>query len=332
MLSPHYPHRVTSIVIRTLVLGLSGFCLAASGLEAARAAAPEPLGLPALPHAASADRIALGARLFFDRALSGDGSMACSSCHLPEQAFTRNGLATPIGRDGRPLRRNAPTLLNVGYRQRLFHDGRENDLARQPFSPLLAANEMGNRTLSDVLQRLAAVPGYLQAFTEAFDEGLTAENLGQALADYQRTLRSAASPFDRWYYGGDANAMSDDAKAGFFVFSAAGCGDCHRFAHDSAQFTDDGLHRTGITGPDRGLEEITGNPDDRYRFRTPTLRNVALTAPYMHNGSLATLMDVVAFYNTGGGLFDGTPALQPLDLSKEDQRALVEFLRALTGD
>ena len=334
MLSPRCQHRVSIILIRPLLKILIGLGFAAGGFEVAHAAAPAspPLGLPAFTHTPDQGRVALGARLFFDPVLSSDGSMACSTCHRPEQAFTQNGIATPIGSDGLPLRRNAPTLLNVGYRQRLFHDGRESDLARQPFSPLLAANEMGNRALSDVIQRLAAAPDYVQAFNAAFEEGLSAANLGRALADYQRTLRSAASPFDRWYYGGDTQAMSADAKAGFFVFSASGCGDCHRFTHGSAQFTDDGLHRTGVTGPDRGLEEITGNPEDRYRFRTPTLRNVALTAPYMHDGSLATLMDVVTFYNAGGGRLNGQPTLQPLDLSNEDLHVLVVFLRSLTGD
>ena len=339
MLSPHCQPRVTAIFNRsTLFRGIAlaastSLCLALGGLEAGAAAAPDsaPLGLPALEELASDDRIALGARLFFDPLLSVDGSMACSSCHLPDQAFTQNSVKTPMGRDGLPLSRNAPTLLNVAHRQRLFHDGRESDLARQAFSPLTAENEMGNRDLADVITRLAALPHYRRAFSSAFGDGLNEKNLGLALADYQRSLLSANAPFDRWYYGGDADAMSDTAKAGFFVFSAVGCGDCHRFGHEFAHFTDDELHRTGIVGADTGLEAVTGKPADRFRFRTPTLRNVALTPPYMHDGSLATLPDVVTFYNTGGGTIDGNPALAPLGLSGEDQQALVAFLESLNG-
>ncbi len=293
---------------------------------------PALLGLPPLAHPPAGDRVALGARLFFDPLLSADGSMACSSCHLPEQAFTVNGAATAIGLDGRPLRRNAPTLLNVAFRQRLFHDGRESDLARQAFGPLLAANEMGNPSTAAVLGRLAAAPYYREAFAAAFNEGLTEATLGRALADFQRSLIAADSAFDRWYYGGEREALSEQARAGFFTFSAAGCGDCHSFGHRFAHFTDDALHRTGVTGPDVGFAEVSGEPQDRHRFRTPTLRNVALTAPYFHDGRLPTLMAVIDFYAAGGGSDpDGNPVMAPVELADADKQALVAFLESLTG-
>ena len=286
-------------------------------------------------------------------------------CHVPEQAFAQNELATPVGLEGRFVRRNAPSLYNVAYRQRLFHDGRESQLTEQIFSPLLADNEMGNRSRAEVLERIAAMPGYAAEFERLFPNGLSEASLGTALAAYQRALLSANSPFDRWYYGGDSTALSDQAKAGFFQFVEAGCNGCHTFDNEQAQFTDDGMHRTGVefasrvreaeppaelqvapgvvvpltvsvaspSREDLGLEEVTGKPEDRFRYRTPSLRNVALTAPYMHDGSLATLADVVAFYGTGSGNDpDRDALLKPLRLSAMERQALVAFLESLTGD
>ena len=177
-------------------------------------------------------------------------------------------------------------------------------------------------------------------------------------------MLSADSPFDRWFYGGDSLAPSETARRGFFVFVESGCNGCHTFGNEHAHFTDDGLHRTGVEFASRqreasppaelqiapgvivplavnvpaparndlGLEELTGRPADRFRYRTPTLRNVALTAPYMHDGSLATLEDVVAFYDTGSGDDpDRDPRLQPLGLSQDERQMLVAFLESLTG-
>ena len=285
-------------------------------------------------------------------------------CHVPEQAFTQNELKTPVGIEGRFVRRNAPALFNVAYRQRLFHDGRETSLTEQIFSPLLAANEMGNPTRQAVLARIAELPEYAVEFDRLFADGLDEASLGQALAAYQSALLSADSPFDRWFYGGNPGAMEEDAKAGFFLFVQAGCNGCHTFSSQHAEFTDDQLHRTGVehasrareaTPPsevqvapgviipltaslpapprnDYGLEEVTGNPADRFRYRTPTLRNVALTAPYMHDGSLASLADVVAFYDAGAGTDpDRDGSLQPLGLTQIEQQALIAFLQSLTG-
>lgn len=349
MLSPRRQHRVTAIGHQNLFLIgkfhirrhsalLLTACLVLSATVDATGA---PLGLPAAADPPAEARVALGARLFFDPLLSIDGSRACSTCHLPEQAFTQNVIATPMGLDGKPLRRNAPTLLNVGYRQRLFHDGRERELDRQAFAPLLAENEMGNPDLASLLTRLATSADYPQAFAAAFADGISAANLGRALADYQRTLLSADSAFDRWYYGGESDAMSSQAKAGFFVFSGSGCGDCHQFGHRFAHFTDDALHRTGLTGADTGLAEVSGKANDRFRFRTPTLRDVARTAPYMHDGRFASLMDVINFYDRGGGPSaadeesaagkESETALTPLGLSEGDKQSLIAFLASLTG-
>jgi cytochrome c peroxidase len=333
-------------------------------LDLAALARNPPLGLPSLkdpPEAAEIDR---GRRLFFDRRLSANETLSCAMCHVPEQAFTQNELATPVGIEGRFVRRNAPALYNVAYRRHLFHDGRESSLSEQIFSPLTAANEMGNPDRQAVLERIAALPGYAGEFDALFTDGLTEGNLGQVLAAYQRALLSADAPFDRWFYGGDADAMTAVAREGFFVFTASGCAGCHAFSNAHAHFTDDAFHRTGVevasrarearpqealqiapgvivplavTIPppdrrDRGREEVTGVPADRYRYRTPSLRNVALTAPYMHDGSLRTLDDVIDFYSEGVREDpDRDPRLEPLALDTRGKLALLAFLESLTG-
>jgi cytochrome c peroxidase len=261
--------------------------------------------------------------------------------------------------------RNAPSLYNVAYRRVLFLDGRETRLAEQIWAPLLAANEMGNSSREQVLAKLTRIDGYPQAFASVFADGLTASNLGAALAAYQTALLSANSAFDRWYYGGEMAALGSSAKRGFALFIEHGCADCHQFDRRGAQFTDDTFHNTGvglasqhlqqrqpntlqlapgvfvalntpIDLPDRadfGRAEVTGNADDRWRFRTPSLRNVALTGPYMHDGSINSLESVIAFYNNGGSS-DPTAdqRVQPLGLNTVEQQALVNFLRALTSD
>jgi cytochrome c peroxidase len=334
-----------------------------------------PLGLPEVPipadNPATAAKIALGRKLFYDRRLSHNGTLSCAMCHVPEQGFTSQELATAVGIEGRSVRRNAPTLYNVAYAERLFHDAREDRLEQQIWNPLLAFNEMGNPAIGVVLDRIRAAPDYEGLFESAFPErGLTMETLGMALASYERTLISANSPFDRWHFGKEPLAMGAAAVRGFRLFTGkAGCVSCHTIAQDHALFTDRRLHNTGIgyvrsmgvdapprrvqvapgtfididpatsaalTGAqtnDLGRYEVTGDPADRWKYRTPTLRNVALTAPYMHDGSLRTLDEVVDFYNRGGvsnPLLD--PLIRPLGLSETERADLIAFLRALTGD
>ena len=334
---------------------------------------PLGLGRPDIPtdNPITKAKLELGRQLFFDRRLSHNNTFSCAMCHIPEQGFTSHELATAVGVEGRTARRNAPTLYNVAYAEALFHDAREFTLEQQIWSPLLARNEMANPSPGYLLQKLSRIEQYRRGFAQVFPEqGLGMETLGQALASYQRALLSANSPFDRWRYGGEANAMSARAMAGFGLFvGKGGCAACHTIGEESAMFTDNQLHNTGIgyratmhrppqyqqvqiapgvkikinndsvtdaTAPrpgDLGLYEITNDPDDRWKYRTPTLRNVALTAPYMHDGSLADLTEVVEFYNRGGvanPLRD--PLIKPLGLSATETQALVAFLRALTGD
>ena len=327
-------------------------------------AANPPLGLPALPDPPLAPRIALGRTLFFERRLSANNTLSCGMCHVPEQAFTQNELATPVGIEGAFVKRNAPALFNVGYRPVLFHDGRETELESQVWAPLLAANEMGNASREAVLQRLQDIDFYRKAFAAEFSDGLTELNLGAALAAYQRALLSADSPFDRWFYGGDTHAVGPAVKRGFELFRNKDCGSCHVLDHSAAHFTDDDFHNTGVSARsaairaqplaelqiapgvripidtdlsvahpgDDGRAEVTGDPTELRKFRTPSLRNVALTAPYMHDGSLLTLASVVDFYNKGGGIDAAKDALmQPLGMTSSEELDLVTFLESLTG-
>lgn len=332
-----------------------------------------PLGLPPLSIPAdnplTQEKIALGRKLFFDRRLSLNDTQSCAMCHIPEQGFAHNELATAVGFEGRTVRRNAPSLYNVGYLNRLFHDGRETRLETQVWQPLTAANEMANPSVGAVIEKLRHIPDYQGLFEQAFGRGPGMETIGMALASYQRTLNAADSPFDRWYYGGDATAVTETVKHGFTLFTGkAGCSGCHTVGEQAALFTDNKLHNTGIgwqvamskepptrrvqlapgvfvevatalinttsepPPSDLGLYEITQNPADRWRYKTPSLRNVALTAPYMHNGSFSTLEDVIDYYDGGGHqheLLD--PLLRPLELTADEKNALVAFLRALTG-
>lgn len=334
---------------------------------------PQP-GLPPMlvpaDNPLTRERIELGRKLFYDRRLSLNSTMSCAMCHIPEQGFTNNELATPIGFEGRTVRRNAPTLLNVGYKQRLFHDGRETRLEQQVWQPLLARNEMANPSIAAVVETLRRLPDYQGLFEDAFDgrdPGM--ETVGAALAAYQRTLVAGASDFDRWYYAGEADALGPEARRGFELFTGkAGCAGCHAVGEQHALFTDQQWHNTGIgwyrsmrpraesrrvqVAPgvfldvpgetiasvaeakpsDLGLYELTRDPADRWRYLTPTLRNVALTAPYMHDGSLGTLEQVIDYYNRGGHaheLLD--PRVRPLNLDETEQAALVAFLESLTG-
>jgi cytochrome c peroxidase len=343
-------------------------------LFAQGAPADPTLGLPSAPEfrddPTAGPRAELGRRLFMDRRLSRNGTMSCGMCHVPEQGFTTNEMATAIGIEGRSLRRNAPTVLNVAFQQSLFHDGRETSLERQIWSPLLAPDEMGNASRADVVTRVNAVADYSTAFQVVFPgTGVTEDTIAAALASYERTLIAGNSRFDRWFFAGESSALTAEEGSGLELFRGkAGCAACHHFSRRDALFTDDRFHNTGVGWAhanaagrtlsvplgggetaevsaaemaalfggdlrDEGRFEVTGQPRDRWAYKTPSLRNVALTAPYMHDGSLATLRDVIAFYDRGGIDNPGKdPLLQPLHLSSEEKQALEAFLNALTGE
>jgi len=333
-----------------------------------------PLGLPLIPippdNPLTQQKAELGRLLFFDRRLSHNDTFSCAMCHVPEQGFTSNELATAVGIEGRTVRRNSPTIYNVAYLGRLFHDGRESSLEQQIWGPLLARNEMGNPSVGQVLEKIRSVPEYARRFEQAFDgRPPSMETVGMALASYERLLVSANSRFDQWYYAKNAGALSADEEAGFDLFTGkAGCSACHLVGPEWSVFTDNRLHNTGVgyrrsmskppavsrvqiapgehvmvarevlqeasepVPGDLGLYEITGRPEDRWKYRTPGLRNVALTAPYMHDGSIPTLDQVVRFYD-GGGVENPLrdPLIRPLGLGDGERNQLVAFLRALTG-
>lgn len=296
-----------------------------------------PLGLsPSLPVPAdnplTGARGTLGRRLFFDTRLSRDGRLACASCHQPQHAFA-DQRPVAIGVGGRAGRRNAPSLLNRAYSRVLFWDGRMTSLEEQALAPLTSAAELGS-TVEGIVTRLAADPSYVASFQRAFGDGpITGGRVAQALASFERTLLSGDSPVDRYETGGRPDALTPAAARGRDLFRGkARCQVCH----DGALFTDGRFHNTGVswgrTPSDFGRFEVTGLDADRGAFRTPSLRDVARTAPYMHDGSFPTLSDVVAFYTRGGNrnpYLDGL--LKPLALTPREQRELVAFLEALTG-
>lgn len=333
-----------------------------------------PLGLPPVPvpqsNPITREKIQLGRKLFYDRRLSLNQTLSCAMCHIPEQGFTNNELATAVGIEGRSGRRNAPSLYNVAYLKSLFHDGREQNLEQQVWGPLLDRREMGNPSFAAVLEKIKVLPDYQGLFEKAFGRGPTMETLGMALATYERTLVSGNSPFDRWYYGGATQALSEAAKRGFALFRGkANCVACHTVGERNALFTDNRHHNTGtgarrsltdaprthkvILAPgvivdvdeavihpveeppagDLGRYEVTENPQHRWQYATPSLRNVALTAPYMHDGSMESLEEIVEFYNDGGFPNETLdPLIRPLGLSEREMADLVAFLRSLTGD
>lgn len=311
----------------------------ADRLALARVARP-PLGLP--PLSASADKpptaakIRLGRKLFLDERLSASGNLSCAACHRPDQGFSSNETPTAVGNHGKILRRNSPSLFNIAFAAPFFHDGRQPELDLQPLETLVDPDELAFPSLEAAVTRLESIPEYDSLFEEAFAGPPSAERIGQALGSYLRTLLSANSPFDRWYFGGQTDAVTPAAKRGFFLFfGGAGCVECHRITQEAALFTDHDFHDTGVAraGGDPGRYEVTQDPAHRRQFKTPILRNVALTGPYMHNGSLATLGEVVDFYNQGGFSQEGAdPRIQPLGLSEEEKSDLVGFLECLTGD
>ncbi len=333
-----------------------------------------PLGLTTVPapldNLPTSEKIQLGRKLFYDRRLSLNNTVSCAMCHIPEQGFSSNEMATSVGIEGRTVKRNAPTLYNVAYAQWLFHDGRENTLEQQVWGPLLASNEMANPSVGAVIAKITNSADYDGLFEKAFNRGPGMETIGMAIASYERTLNSANSPFDHWYYGENAKAINDKAERGFHLFRGkAGCVNCHHIRKNDALFMDNRLHNTGVgyreamlkepskhlvqVAPgvffeidaaavnsvserkpnDLGRYEVTQKPEDRWSYKTPSLRNIALTAPYMHNGSFLTLKQVVEFYNQGGVVNENLdPLIKPLTLTAMEVGDLVAFLNTLTGD
>src|SRR5262245_36922028 len=289
-----------------------------------------PLGLgprPATDNPLTPGRVALGRSLFFDPILSADRSVACATCHRPDHGFASPD-ARPRGVVGREVNRRAPTLFNRAYGTAFFWDGRAATLEEQALQPIANPNEMAS-SVDEAVRRLKADKGYARKFAAAFEDGVTAANLGRAIASFERVLLRGDSPIDRFRQKGDRTAPTAAELHGLWLYESKG--QCWR-CHSGSNFTDESYHNTGVTWgkDDLGRFAVTKKDADRGKYKTPTLRAVKLTAPYMHDGSVKTLEEVVEFYNRGAGPNPHLdPAIRPLNLSKEEMADLVAFLKAL---
>ena len=312
--------------------------------------------------------VALGEKLFFDGRLSGDGTVACATCHDPARAFT-DGRPLSVGIHGRVGQRNAPTVLNALYNKTQFWDGRVNTLEQQAALPITNPFEMGSASIGDAVSKIASDTSYQTQFMQAFGRGVNEQDMLRAIATYERTLVSFDSPFDH-FIAGDANAIGDSAKRGWELFNTkARCNRCHALTdnqRDVTVFTDNDFHNIGIgilrhhVGPlvqqaerdlalghlqDVDAAAITGEmsvlgrflvtkkQSDIASFKTPDLRNVLVTGPYFHDGSMETLWDVVDHYNKGNEIADPwlDEDIQPLALTEPEIDDVVEFLASLTS-
>jgi cytochrome c peroxidase len=300
-------------------------CQLGAAEAVATSAAPLPAGLPPVPNPAdnppTAEKIHLGQQLYFDPRLSSDRTVSCASCHDPAKGFS-NGAAVATGVGGQKGGRSAPTVVNSAYSALQFWDGRAATLEQQALGPIQNPIEM-NLPIDEAVARLNAITGYRTQFQQVFGTDATPDGIAKAIAAYERTVLSGNAPYDR-FKAGDTGALSESATRGYkLFFGKARCSACHV----GANLSDSSFHNLGTTTTDVGREAISGLAGDRGAFKTPTLREIARTAPYMHNGSLATLADVVAYYNKGGNpgeLVD--EEIFPLNLSATEQADLVQFL------
>jgi len=338
---------------RTVLIGIAVvFCYMTAVAEELKplSVVPVPTENPQTPA-----KVELGKKLFFDRRLSGDGTMSCATCHNPERAYT-DGMEISLSYPTTRNWRNAPTLVNVGLFQSLFHDGRVTSLEEQALFPVMSAFEM-NLNLDYLEEKIRVVPPYALAFREAFGGEVTRERIAMALAAFERSLVSVNAPLDR-YLGGDKSALSADAQKGYALFvGKAKCVSCHNGAllsdgkYYALKVPENPEHQADprITATRRFVAKVYRYPEymtlnedpgrylitkekiDWKAFRTPTLREIAKTAPYMHNGIYNSLSEVIDFFDGGGGL--GNRVLKPLGLRAEEKRDIESFLReALSGE
>jgi len=273
-------------------------------------------------------RVELGKALFFDPRLSDNNQMSCATCHNPSFSWT-DGLPVSIGRNDKKMTRSTPTILNAGYLRKLFWDGRARSLEEQAVGPIKSAVEM-NQDIDALVKELQSINGYQDMFEKAYPgEGITETTIGKALATFERTIVSKFdAPFDRWL-NGDQNAMSASAQNGFKLFDGkARCNVCH----SGPNFTDGSFHNIGLdNGGDVGRYEFVKVDTLKGAFKTPTLRNVANTAPYMHNGELKTIEAVIDHYIDGWkNKSNLSPDIKPIKLTKQEKADLISFLHALS--
>jgi cytochrome c peroxidase len=275
-------------------------------------------------------KINLGRQLYFDGRLSVNDKISCATCHAPSKGWAGHD-ATDTGIEGRVGNRNSGTIVNSGHMKYQFWDGRAASLEEQALGPIHNPVEMGE-TLENVVRKLNAIPGYKRQFQEVFQSDVTTDGIAKAIAAFERTIVSGPAPYDR-AVAGDKEALSAEALRGMQIFFGKGtCVACH----SGPLFSDQSFHNLGVgmnaAKPDIGREAVTKDPADRGKFKTPGLRNVANTYPYMHDGKMPTLEAVVQFYNVGGIPNSNLdPLIKPLGLTDTEKKDLVEFLKALSG-
>lgn len=322
--------RCVTPVFRAVGLALAAM-LALSGRPVAADDVPEvPKGLPKVVWPAdnppSAEKIELGRLLYFDPRLSEDQSISCASCHNPDHGWSNNDTFA-TGVRGQRGGRSSPTIINVAYNRFQFWDGRAASLEEQALGPIQNPIEM-NMKLEDAIERLSKVDAYRERFQKVFGGDVTEQNIAKAIAAYERTILSGDAPYDR-DKAGDKDALSESAQRGMkLFFGKAVCSSCHA----GPNFTDNSFHNVGIgmdkKEPDLGRLAITGLKGDTGSFKTPTLREIARTGPYMHDGSLKTLEDVIEHYNKGGNPNQWLDEeIFPLKLTAEEKADLVQFLK-----
>ena len=355
--------------------------LCTMGVYATRAQGTSPpLGLPIAPqpedNPQTPEKIALGKKLFEDKRFSSTGEVSCATCHAEEKAFTDSPLSVSEGIQKLTGTRNSPTVVNAVYFETMFWDGRSPSLEDQAMHPPINPVEMGLKDHQPIVDIVRSDPEYVKAFEAVFGksgDAITMDEVTKAIAAFERTLVAGNSPFDRYFYGGEEDALTPAQKRGFDLFANKGrCVSCHVIEQTQALFTDNRFHNIGVgindiqddvpglaheflkaeaTASEVDVEVLTNNKtselgrfavtrdfDGLGGFKTPTLRNVDVTAPYMHDGSLGTLDDVVQHYNNGGVTNEGDPVndflsggIRPLGLTDEEINDLVAFMKALTS-
>lgn len=275
----------------------------------------------------SSAKQALGRKLFFDPRLSDNPARTCAACHHPGLGWA-DSMQRALGSQ-QGLGRHTPSLINVGYNKTFFWDGRASSLEEAVSQDLLSPGMTRDETAGSIVKRLTSIAAYRQEFASAFPSGgITFGRITDALATFLRGIRSSPTPFDKWMQG-DASAIPASAKRGFALFTGkAACVNCHT----PPNFTDSSFHNTGINTVDPGHYEISGKDQDRSAFKTPGLRDAALTPPYMHDGSKTTLAAVIDYYDRGGDTLDGGNELQPLHLSDAEKADLLAFLLSLSAE
>ena len=292
-----------------------------------------PLGLPK-PHVRAdnpltREKVALGRMLFFDKLLSVDQSMSCATCHDPEKGWS-NALPVANGVNGQPGKRNVPSIVNVAFYRSLFWDGRAGSLEGQALGPVLDENEMGMPSTKALVDRIRQHDQYPALFATAFPDGVTATNIARAIASYERTILAGNSPYDR-FVAGDETAMSEAAHRGMKLFLDKRKSKCV-ICHEPPTFTALFYHNLGVgmdqDTPDLGRYEITKLESNKGKFKVPTVRDVKDTAPYMHDGSIATLEEVVELYDRGGipNRYLSAEMRGRLNLTKQEKADLVAFM------